>query len=173
MEAENILYNNYPCLAYLDYNIIHTPSSYQISLYQKEQQSLRMLHYTSHITNQVKRTTLLYYLRRVIYRTSLEYLEKDLVDCISMILINEYPFTMVQNVIQHITLTYMHQKSTYIQMPTTARLMILKKYIQPSSYPGLHDVHPRPRRYRRSIVISCNEISQVLTQNTNMCHPIH
>ncbi|XP_037959049.1 uncharacterized protein LOC119688441 [Teleopsis dalmanni] len=167
VESANPNFNNYPTISYLDYNIIHTPTGYLMSLYYKKQQSMRMLHYTSHISYQVKKSTILYYLHRVIYRTSLEYLEHDLYNCITQILINGYPYVMVQEILYHLLNTYMHQNSKYIQKPTYARYLILQKYLPATNYPGLHDKHPRPRRYRRSLVYSCDEISKVLTQTTN------
>ncbi|XP_037958853.1 uncharacterized protein LOC119688242 [Teleopsis dalmanni] len=170
IETENPSFDNYPTISYLDYNIIRAPSGYLISLYRKKQQSMRILHYTSHISFQVKRSTLLYHLRRIIYRTSIEYLERDLYNCITQILINAYPYAMIQDVLHHISISYMQQSSRYIQKPTYARYQLKTKYIRTSSYPGLQDKRPRPRRYRRSLVFSCDEISKILMQTTNIFH---
>ncbi|XP_037932803.1 uncharacterized protein LOC119667570 [Teleopsis dalmanni] len=55
----------YPTIAYLDYNIEHTPTTFQISIHSKPTESQRMLHYTSHTSQSTKRSALSSHIRRI------------------------------------------------------------------------------------------------------------
>ncbi|XP_037930960.1 uncharacterized protein LOC119665793 [Teleopsis dalmanni] len=165
VETPHPLYHNHPCISYLDYRIIHTEDSFKLALYKKPKLSNRTCHYTSHVPHHIKKATLSYYLKRIVYRTSVEYLQRDITECVDQLLQNSYPLLLIIHTLKAIILGYPCISSPYIQHSTPARMHLLKQFIKPyelhsePSYPYLTHITPKPKQYNKSIVFSCEEIS--------------
>ncbi|XP_037937072.1 uncharacterized protein LOC119670746 isoform X1 [Teleopsis dalmanni] len=120
----------HPFVTYLDYRIMRTSSSFLLSVHHKPSESLRTVHFTSHVSTAIKRNAIISHLRKVLFRTSDAFVHTDLLHYKTLYLVNGYPHDFIKTEMRNMIMGWIARSQNTGQPLTRDREALLHHFLQ-------------------------------------------